>query len=139
MAQLDQNIKPRLKDCHVAAVLLKQWLRQLPNPLIPDSLYEKCLMVCTQPEAACRIIDQLPAINRLVLCKLLQLLKRLSDEKTVKITKMDVPNLAMVMAPNILRCESQDPSVIFANSRKEMDFMKTLILHYDTSFVHSME
>lgn len=38
----------------------------------------------------------------------------------------------MVMAPNILRCESKDPAVIFSNSRKEMEFMKTIILNYDT-------
>ena len=139
MVQLDQNIKPRLKDCHVAAVLLKQWLRQLPNPLIPDSMYAKCLLVCSQPDNACCLIDQLPGINRIVLAKLLQLLQQLCDEETVKITKMDVSNLAMVMAPNILRCDSQDPAVIFASQRKEMEFTKTLIIHYDTAFVHSLE
>ena len=102
-------------------------------------MYQKCLLVCNQSENACRLVDQLPAINRLVLSKLLHLLQVLSDKETVKVTKMDVPNLAMVMAPNILRCDSEDPQVIFGNSRKEMEFMKTLILHYDTSFVHSIE
>uniref|UniRef100_A0AC35GP77 Rho GTPase activating protein 39 n=1 Tax=Panagrolaimus sp. PS1159 TaxID=55785 RepID=A0AC35GP77_9BILA len=139
MVQLDQNIKPRLKDCHVAAVLLKQWLRQLPTPLIPDQLYPKCLLVSTQSENACCIVDQLPAINRLVLAKLLQLLQLFCKDETVSITKMDVSNLAMVFAPNILRCESDDPHVIFGNSRKEMEFMKTLIIHYDTTFVHQLE
>uniref|UniRef100_A0A914Z2R1 Rho GTPase-activating protein 39 n=1 Tax=Panagrolaimus superbus TaxID=310955 RepID=A0A914Z2R1_9BILA len=139
MVQLDQNIKPRLKDCHVAAVLLKQWLRQLPTPLIPDLIYPKCLVVSTQAENACCIVDQLPAINRLVLAKLLQLLQLFCKEETVTITKMDVANLAMVFAPNILRCESDDPHVLMNNSRREMEFMKTLILHYDTTFVHSLE
>uniref|UniRef100_A0A7E4V0K5 Rho-GAP domain-containing protein n=1 Tax=Panagrellus redivivus TaxID=6233 RepID=A0A7E4V0K5_PANRE len=139
ITQLDQNLKPMIKDPHVAAVLLKQWLRQLPNPLIPDSMYDRCLQVCSDPDKACRLVDQLPAINRLVLSKLLHLLQQLCAEETVRITKMDVSNLAMVMAPNILRCDSQDPNVIFGNSRKEMEFTKTLIQHYDTSFVHSIE
>ena len=51
------------------------------------------------------------------------------------VTKMDVNNLAMVMAPNCLRCESQDPRIIFENTRKEMGFLRTLIQSLDTSFM----
>lgn len=50
-------------------------------------------------------------------------------------TKMDVSNLAMVMAPNCLRCQSDDPRVIFENTRKEMSFIRVLIQHLDTSFM----
>lgn len=50
-------------------------------------------------------------------------------------TKMDVNNLAMVMAPNCLRCQSDDPRIIFENTRKEMSFLRILIVHLDTSFV----
>lgn len=50
-------------------------------------------------------------------------------------TKMDVNNLAMVMAPNCLRCQSDDPRVIFENTRKEMSFLRMLIVHLDTSFI----
>lgn len=124
-----------VKDAHVPAALLKQWLRQLPDPLISSDLYEQCLLATSvSPEACCRIIDLLPEINRLVLAALIQLLQKLCrNDETVRQTKMDVANLSMVMAPNILRCESLDPTIIFANSRKEMEFMKTIILHYDTS------
>ena len=53
----------------------------------------------------------------------------------VTITKMDVNNLAMVMAPNCLRCQSDDPRVIFENTRKEMSFIRVLIQRLDTSFM----
>ncbi len=53
----------------------------------------------------------------------------------VAITKMDVNNLAMVMAPNCLRCQSDDPRVIFENTRKEMSFIRVLIQRLDTSFM----
>ena len=53
-------------------------------------------------------------------------------------TKMDVNNLAMVMAPNCLRCESNDPRVIFENTRKEMGFIRTLIQSLDTSFMEGI-
>ncbi len=51
---------------------------------------------------------------------------------------MDVNNLAMVMAPNCLRCESEDPRIIFENTRKEMAFIRTLISHLDTSFMEGV-
>lgn len=56
----------------------------------------------------------------------------------VAVTKMDVNNLAMVMAPNCLRCQSDDPRVIFENTRKEMSFLRMLIVHLDTSFIEGI-
>lgn len=51
---------------------------------------------------------------------------------------MDVNNLAMVMAPNCLRCQSDDPRIIFENTRKEMAFLRMLIVHLDTSFIEGV-
>ncbi len=48
-------------------------------------------------------------------------------------TKMDAANLATVFAPNCLRCPATDPSTILENTRKEMAFVKNLIIHFDTS------
>lgn len=53
-------------------------------------------------------------------------------------TKMDASNLAMVMAPNVLRCTSQDPRVILENARKEMAFVRTLIQSLDTAWVEGL-
>ncbi|EJW87488.1 RhoGAP domain-containing protein [Wuchereria bancrofti] len=122
--RLDRGLIPVVRDAHVPAALLKLWLRSLPEPLLPDTFYLRCLAVCDQPEEACRIAELLPAVNRLVLAKLLELLQLLAEEETVKYTKMDVCNLAMVMAPNVLRCGSDDPRVIFDNARREMTFFK---------------
>ena len=58
--------------------------------------------------------------------------------ETAKVTKMDASNLAMVMAPNCLRCQSNDPRIIFENTRKEMSYIRTLIQHYDTSFLEGV-
>jgi len=51
---------------------------------------------------------------------------------------MDASNLAMVMAPNCLRCMSEDPRIIFENARKEMAFIRTLIQSLDTSFMEGV-
>lgn len=48
---------------------------------------------------------------------------------------MDVNNLSMVFAPNVLRCDSDDAKIIFENARKEMLFIKILILNLDTDSI----
>ena len=68
----------------------------------------------------------------------LVLLQVFAAPENVSVTKMDINNLAMVMAPNCLRCESEDPRVIFENTRKEMQFMRTLITHMDTNFMEGV-
>jgi hypothetical protein len=51
---------------------------------------------------------------------------------------MTPDNLAMVWAPNYLRCPSNDPMVIFNNTKKEMCFVRQLVLHLDTASVSEL-
>lgn len=123
----------------------------MPSPIIPNEMYNQCLASSSNYDICCQLVDSLPEINRLSLSALVLLLQRLSNEEVVRHTKMDCQNLAMLMAPNILRCESKDPATIFANSTKyvlgrkawegahkseelkfrEMQFMLQIIRHYD--------
>uniref|UniRef100_A0A182QI64 Rho GTPase-activating protein 39 n=1 Tax=Anopheles farauti TaxID=69004 RepID=A0A182QI64_9DIPT len=121
-------------DAHAPASLLKLWYRELYDPLIPDELYDECVQT-EDPTVAASIVEKLPKINRLVLTYLIHFLQQFSLPDVVANTKMDSSNLAMVFAPNLLRCQSQDPKVILENARKEMTFMRTLIQHMDTSSV----
>ncbi|KAG8224927.1 hypothetical protein J437_LFUL006286 [Ladona fulva] len=106
-------------DAHTPASLLKLWYRELYEPLIPDTLYEECVSpAATTPERAAAI--------------------KFTRPEVVQATKMDASNLAMVMAPNVLRCTSRDPRVIFENARKEMAFIRTLIQTLDTSFMEGV-
>uniref|UniRef100_A0A3P8QDW8 Rho GTPase-activating protein 39 n=1 Tax=Astatotilapia calliptera TaxID=8154 RepID=A0A3P8QDW8_ASTCA len=118
-----------------AASLLKLWYRELEEPLIPHEFYEECITHYDNPEAAVGVVLGLPHINKLVLCYLIRFLQVFAQPANVAITKMDVNNLAMVMAPNCLRCQSDDPRVIFENTRKEMSFIRVLIQRLDTSFM----
>ncbi|CAP33466.2 Protein CBG15100 [Caenorhabditis briggsae] len=136
--QLDGWLAPKMHDANVPACLLKLWLRQLPVPLILPNLYQRALVASDTPAEAIRLVDLLPDINRLVLVRVIALLQDLSREEVVAKTKMDTSNLAMVIAPNILRCESEDPRVIFENTRREMSFLKVLITNYDTTFIQNV-
>jgi hypothetical protein len=68
-----------------------------------------------------------------VLTYLIHFLQEFSQPEVVACTKMDSSNLAMVFAPNLLRCTSQDPKVILENTRKEMNFIRALITNMETS------
>ena len=135
-------------DCHTAASLLKLWFRELYEPLVPDDFYEESITLSTRIESfgkelppereatlqkLLQMVQRLPDLNRLVLTYLINFLQLFARPETAIVTKMDAANLATVFAPNCLRCPSSDPSTILENTRKEMAFVKNLIVHFDTS------
>ncbi|KRX60939.1 Rho GTPase-activating protein 39 [Trichinella sp. T9] len=137
--RIDRWLLPPVADPHIPASLLKLWYRELADPLVPDCLYQECIQTVDEPLKSCEIADRLPSINRLVLAYLIRFLQIFIRPENVAHTKMDSSNLAMVMAPNCLRCQSDDPTVIFDNTRKEMTFLRNLMEHYDTSFVDGLK
>ncbi|KAJ8050838.1 Rho GTPase-activating protein 39 [Holothuria leucospilota] len=134
----DQWLPLECVDPHVPASLLKFWYRELYEPLIPMEFYDRCIEHCEDITQAQKIIDELPEINRLTLCHFIRFLQGFVKEDIIASTKMDINNLAMVMAPDILRCDSENPHIIFENTRKEMSFLRTLICHQDTSFMEGI-
>uniref|UniRef100_A0A4W4FGW2 Rho GTPase-activating protein 39 n=1 Tax=Electrophorus electricus TaxID=8005 RepID=A0A4W4FGW2_ELEEL len=137
--QVDQwKIPENLSDPNVPASLLKLWYRELEEPVIPQAFYKQCISHYEDPEAAISVVQSLPELNRLVLCYFIHFLQVFAQPVNVSKTKMDVNNLAMVMAPNCLRCQSDEPRVIFENTRKEMSFLRMLIVHLDTSFIKGL-
>ncbi|OXB63242.1 UNVERIFIED_CONTAM: hypothetical protein H355_009490 [Colinus virginianus] len=137
--QVDQwRIPSGLSDPNIPASLLKLWYRELEEPVIPQEFYKECISNYENPDAAVAVVQLLPELNKLVLCYLIHFLQIFAQPSNVGRTKMDVNNLAMVMAPNCLRCQSDDPRIIFENTRKEMSFLRMLIVHLDTSFIEGL-
>ncbi|XP_022242043.1 uncharacterized protein LOC106459788 isoform X1 [Limulus polyphemus] len=136
--RMDQWEMPECNDPHVPASLLKLWYRELYEPLIPDEFYNECIEYCNDPESALSIVERLPEINQLVLSYLIRFLQVFAAEENASVTKMNANNLAMVMAPNCLRFMSDDPRIIFENTRKEMAFVRTLIQNFDTSYMEGV-
>ncbi|XP_014227160.1 rho GTPase-activating protein 39 isoform X1 [Trichogramma pretiosum] len=139
----DGAILAASQDAHAPASLLKLWVRELYEPLIPDSFYAECVaMKHDDPEASAKnvaaLVERLPELNRKVLCHLIHFLQIFARPDVVSRTKMDASNLAMVMAPNILRCTSHDPRVILENARREMAFVRTMIETLETAWVEDL-
>ncbi|XP_063685239.1 rho GTPase-activating protein 39-like isoform X3 [Bolinopsis microptera] len=125
-------------DAPVCASLLKEWTRELYDPAICHDTYQKCLDNCENATFCSTIVSELPAINRLVVTFVIRFLQGFLTEETIKKTKMTADNLAMVFAPNLLRCPSTDLQVAMDNSKWEMTFVRTLINHLDTSYMEGV-
>lgn len=104
-------------DPTVLASLLKLWLRELCDPLVPEELYNDCIMHSRDPEACVQIVHRLPTINRRVVLFVISFLQLFLEEKIQVVTKMTSANLALVMAPNLLRCNSDSMAVVFTNAQ----------------------
>jgi len=131
----DQYNLGNIKDPNVPASLLKFWLRDLADPLIPAANYQECIDVGAKEgqegstEDAWKIIKILPETNRRVVNYMINFLRIIAEPSNQSITKMTLANLAMVFAPNFLRCPSDNLTTIFDNTKFEQAFLRILILN----------
>ena len=104
-------------DPHVPASLFKLWLRELVDPLVPSEMYNDCIAFANDAEACCAAVERLPTANRRVVLFVISFLQLFLDERVLLATKMTSANLALVMAPNLLRCGSDSMAVVFNNAQ----------------------
>eukprot|EP00012_Vannella_robusta_P009987 CAMPEP_0206196538 /NCGR_PEP_ID=MMETSP0166-20121206/8511_1 /ASSEMBLY_ACC=CAM_ASM_000260 /TAXON_ID=95228 /ORGANISM="Vannella robusta, Strain DIVA3 518/3/11/1/6" /LENGTH=675 /DNA_ID=CAMNT_0053614039 /DNA_START=16 /DNA_END=2043 /DNA_ORIENTATION=+ len=107
----DEGQDVNVRECsspHVAAGLLKLYLRDLPEPLFTFSLYDIFIALYgTVTNEAVRvtyykiIVDALPLPNRTLLFRILPFLANVV--KYAEVNKMAIHNVATVFGPNILR------------------------------------
>ncbi|GAA6220007.1 rho GTPase-activating protein 22-like isoform X3 [Lates japonicus] len=121
-------------DVHTVASLLKLYLRELPEPVIPFSKYEDFL-TCAQllakdeEEELGKQVSTLPLPNYNLLkyiCKFLDEVQSHCSEN-----KMSVQNLATVFGPNILRPKMEDPVTIMEGTSLVQHLMTVLIREHN--------
>ncbi|XP_035804611.1 rho GTPase-activating protein 24-like [Amphiprion ocellaris] len=127
-------------DVHTVASLLKLYLRQLPEPLVPYSRYQDFLL-CGQKLSSYRmlglgdlrkLLHELPVANFNVLnfiCHFLNEVQSYSDSN-----RMSVQNLATVFGPNILRAKAEDPQSIMGGAALVQVLMLELIREHKSLF-----
>ncbi|XP_043261906.1 uncharacterized protein LOC122402841 [Colletes gigas] len=139
---------------HDVAALLKEYFRDLPDPLLCRDLYQafvhtqKIRNRRLQQEALQHLIQLLPTPNRETLWALLSFLSVVAansdDRKTdtgewIPGNKMDTTNLATVFAPNILHCvkPGQRSEVSAERAEERIDVInvvRALLEHATTLF-----
>lgn len=136
------------------AALLKRFLREMPEPLMTFSLYPlfvRCgkMIAKESPEEKRRILHLacclLPKANRDTMLLIFSCLKWVASFSDTN--KMGIPNLARVIAPNVLyNSKSSSPSIhnttntadLRQGAQEEIDVIETLIREADQISVVSL-
>ncbi|XP_074010515.1 rho GTPase-activating protein 24 isoform X2 [Numenius arquata] len=127
-------------DVHTVASLLKLYLRELPEPVIPYAKYEdflSCAKMLSKEEETglkelVKQVRSLPAVNY----NLLKYICRFLDEvqSYSGVNKMSVQNLATVFGPNILRPKVEDPLTIMEGTVVVQQLMSVMISKHEELF-----
>ncbi|XP_066997768.2 uncharacterized protein [Anabrus simplex] len=144
---------------HDVATLLKEFFRDLPEPLLSRDLYHAFMQTQRirnrrlQYEALQHLVQLLPAANRDTLHALLTFLANVAAHSTdfrnhngewVPGNKMDSNNLATVFAPNVLHCIKPGSTKEMTSERAEeridvINVVRTMIDHNKNLFHVSAE
>ncbi|KAJ2078722.1 hypothetical protein H4R24_004275 [Coemansia sp. RSA 988] len=117
----------QIHDPNVPASLLKEWLRDLAEPLVPESLYERCVCAPNDPDTALSVLALIPPTALHVLKYLLHFLARLLHPDVQARTRMDGSNLALIFGPTLLRNPASDLKDAFMTTSGEQAFVLTLL------------
>ncbi|EFN74694.1 Rho GTPase-activating protein 1 [Camponotus floridanus] len=125
-------------DPHIAAVLLKTFLRELDEPLMTYELYDEITQFQTLSKderprkVKILILEKLPEDNYQVLKYVVQFLSRVMDR--CDLNKMTSSNLAVVFGPNLVRapptCGMSLTAIGFINQ-----FVDFLFTYQDKIFI----
>ncbi|CAL8327340.1 unnamed protein product [Arctogadus glacialis] len=130
---------PSDTDVHTVASLLKLYLRELPEPVVPWSQYQDFLS-CTYKidpsttglESLEKQIALIPRINYNLLGYICRFLFEVQLES--KVNKMSVENLATVMGINLLKPQIEDPITMMKATPQIQRLMTLMIRHHEELF-----
>lgn len=129
---------------HTVTGLVKQWLRELPEPLMTFNHYNDFLHAVELPEkpeqvlAIYRVIEELPTAHYQTLERLIFHLVRVSREE--KSNRMTPNSLAIVFAPCILRGpDSADPLLSMKDVAKTTTCVEMLINEQMRRYIERLE
>ncbi|KAM4903996.1 T-cell activation Rho GTPase-activating protein [Sylvia borin] len=126
------SVDLKSKSVHLLAVVLKDFLRNIPSKLLSADLYEKWMQALEKPskqekiEELKEVADKLPRPNLVLLKLLLSLLHHISQN--AETNRMDSSNLAICIGPNMLSPEMD--STLPLEVQKEMNDKVTVLVEF---------
>ncbi|NXC44450.1 TAGAP protein, partial [Penelope pileata] len=127
-----ENVDLESKTVHLLAVVLKDFLRNIPSKLLSDDLYDKWMLALEKPskqekiEELKEVADKLPRPNLVLLKHLLSVLHRISQNADT--SRMDANNLAICVGPNMLSPGAG--STLPLELQKEMNDKVTVLVEF---------
>ncbi|XP_053944902.1 rho GTPase-activating protein 25 isoform X2 [Cuculus canorus] len=132
-------------DVHTVASLLKLYLRELPEPVVPWMQYEDFLL-CGQVldadekkghEELLNQLSLLPRDNYNLLSYICRFLHKIQLNSSIN--KMSVDNLATVIGVNLIRPKIEDPAVIMRGTPQIQKVMTVMISDHADLFPPSKD
>ncbi|NXO87119.1 TAGAP protein, partial [Sitta europaea] len=127
-----RNVDLKSKSVHLLAVVLKDFLRNIPSKLLSADLYEEWMQALEKPskqekiEELKQVADKLPRPNLVLLKLLLSLLHHISQN--AETNRMDSGNLAICIGPNMLSPGTD--SALPLQVQKEMNDKVTVLVEF---------
>ncbi|NXK91382.1 RHG25 protein, partial [Formicarius rufipectus] len=127
-------------DVHTVASLLKLYLRELPEPVVPWAQYEDFLLCGQALEAEdtkghqelLKQLSLLPRDNYNLLSYICRFLHEIQLNSSVN--KMSVDNLATVIGVNLIRPKIEDPATIMRGTPQVQKVMTVMISDHTNLF-----
>uniref|UniRef100_A0A182SY30 Rho-GAP domain-containing protein n=1 Tax=Anopheles maculatus TaxID=74869 RepID=A0A182SY30_9DIPT len=127
----------RWEDVNVVSSLLKSFIRNLPEPLLPNELYggfiaadkltgQRRLLELRQ------LLRRVPPMNYETLKHLMRHLHRVSAHSEVNL--MDPRNLAIVFGPSVVRSANESLETAVKDMRHQCQIVEVLINYYEYFF-----
>ncbi|XP_071105591.1 rho GTPase-activating protein 44-like isoform X4 [Haliotis cracherodii] len=121
---------------HVIAGALKQYMRELPEPLLTYSLYTDFMQAATLPhdqrlQALWTVVSKMPKPNYDNFRYLVKFLAKLAEKSDVN--KMTPSNIAIVIGPNLLWSEGESaPNMLTTGTLSSI--IEAFVMHADYFF-----
>jgi hypothetical protein len=125
-------------DVNVIASLLKTWLKELPNPLVPSEMFDLFEEMSDQNKYL-GFVERLPQVHQLTLIYLIGFLQEVCHN--TEFTGMEKADLAMIFGPCIVnpaKAITADPERIQRITEKAVAFCSRLIEARDPSIVYPL-
>jgi hypothetical protein len=122
---------PEEQEPHSVAGVLKQYLRELPDPLVPFELYGDFISAASInrteccPEEIMKCLALLPSTQRYLLGKLCKFLNEVQTHRASNL--MSSENLATCIGPNLLRTADNDLKTMISDTPAIMSLFTILI------------
>uniref|UniRef100_A0A182W4J0 Rho-GAP domain-containing protein n=1 Tax=Anopheles minimus TaxID=112268 RepID=A0A182W4J0_9DIPT len=128
---------PRWEDVNVVSSLLKSFIRNLPEPLLPNELYGG-FIAADKMTGQRRLLElrqllrRVPPMNYETLKHLMRHLHRVSTHNEVNL--MDARNLAIVFGPSVVRSANESLETAVKDMRHQCQIVEVLINYYQYFF-----
>nr|XP_019559777.2 uncharacterized protein LOC109428467 isoform X4 [Aedes albopictus] len=128
---------PKWDDVNVVSSLLKSFIRNLPEPLLPNEMYHSFInadkLTGQQRLIELRqLLHRIPAYNYETLKHLMRHLNVVSTNAQVNL--MDPRNLAIVFGPSVVRSANESLETAVKDMKHQCQIVEVLINHYSYFF-----